>query len=127
MKRRPLLLAALGFLAAGPAAAQEALLQAEPPPRPHRRPRAVAQPRPEEPAPSPPPEPAPSRLDAAPVPNRNLEAPRVVEKDHPRLSPDLIYRRMPSRGMAAEGSPHAREEQLFQPAPGARLSLPFSY
>lgn len=131
MRRRHLLLA-LGALAAGPASAQEAAPQAEAPPRPAPRPRrwppAAEKPAPMKAPPSPPPpDQGPPRLEAAPVPNRDLEAPHAVEKDHPRLSPDVIHRRLPSRGMAAEGSPNQREEQLFKPAPGARLSLPFSY
>lgn len=126
------MLLALCILATGPAAAQEAAPQAEPPPRPAPRPRRRV-PVAEKPAPMklppspPPPDQETPRLEAAPVPNRNLEAPHVVEKDQPHLSPDVIHRRLPSRGMAAEGSPNLREEQLFKPAPGARLSVPFSY
>ena len=74
-----------------------------------------------------PPEQQRPRLEAAPVPNRELEAPRVVQRDGPSLTPDIIERRLPGRGQAAEGVPNRTEERLFAPAPGARLNLPFSY
>ena len=148
MKRRGLLALGLGALLAGQrAGAQEAAptapvasTQTTAPPatstppaaRPARRPRRPRQaakpesmPRKAEPvAPDPPGEPM---VEAAPVPNRNLEAPRVVEKDAPSLSPSVIQRALPSRGQATEGSVSLQEERLFNPAPGARLHLPFRY
>jgi len=101
-------------------------------PRPARRPRPQRRaakpedlPQKAEPvAPAPPEGPV---FEAAPVPNRSLEAPRVVEKDAPRLSPSVIQRSLPSRGQATEGSISLEEERLFSPAPGARLNVPFRY
>ena len=140
MNRRRLLLTMLGALsaAAAPVAAQEApqppAAGAPPRPPPPQRPRRQRQPRRQARKPQPaadpnPPPPAPQapQLEAAPVPNRDLEAPRVVEKDQTRLSPSVIHRRLPQQGMAAEGAPNEREERLFFPAPGARLSVPFAY
>lgn len=137
MNRRRLLLTMLGALsaAAAPVAAQEApqppaagapprpspQRPRRPPPRRARKPQPATDPNP------PPPGPQAPQLEAAPVPNRDLEAPRVVEKDQTRLSPSVIHRRLPQQGMAAEGAPNEREERLFFPAPGARLSVPFAY
>jgi hypothetical protein len=136
VRRRGLLLA-LGALIAGPATAQEAAPAAEAPPRPapaprprrRRRPRQAARPEPPPPetANLAPPTPPASRLEAAPVPNRDLEAPRVIRPEGPSFAPDVIQRRLPGRGQAAEGVPDRTEERLFAPAPGARLNLPFSY
>ena len=67
------------------------------------------------------------RLEAAPVPNRDMEGPRAQQTDRTRLSPSVIHRRLPSQGMATEGSASIQEERLFFPAPGARLNVPFSY
>jgi hypothetical protein len=76
---------------------------------------------------TPPPEPA-TRLEAAPVPNRDLEGPRARSAaDRARLSPSVIHRPLPGQGMAAEGAQNIQEERLFFPAPGARLNVPFSY
>jgi len=78
-------------------------------------------------------EPAPEtapRLEAAPVPNRDLEAPRDptgAAGDRARLTPSVITRTLPNTGMAAQGTPSIQEERLFFPAPGARLNVPFSY
>lgn len=132
-----LLLAAL--LAAAPAAGQEAAQRAgEPaspaPPSPAPKPRQTrrrTRPRGRadgaqqaapalEPAPSP-------RLEAAPVPNRDLEGPRARAADRARLAPSVIHRPLPGQGMAAEGAQNIQEERLFFPAPGARLNVPFSY
>jgi hypothetical protein len=68
------------------------------------------------------------RLEAAPVPNRDLEAPRAADGGvRTRLSPSVIHKPLPSQGMAAEGAQSIQEERLFFPAPGARLNVPFSY
>jgi hypothetical protein len=67
------------------------------------------------------------RLEAAPVPNRELEAPRAPVTDRTRLSPSVIHRPLPGQGMAAEGAQNIQEERLFFPAPGARLNVPFAY
>jgi hypothetical protein len=78
-------------------------------------------------------EPAPEtgpRLEAAPVPNRDLEAPRGTggtDTDRTRLTPSVITRPLPNTGMASQGTPSIQEERLFFPAPGARLNVPFSY
>jgi len=123
--RRRALLAAFALLSAlPPAGAQEAA------PAPRRR---AQRPLPLPPAPVPPPElalgapPTPPGFEPAPVPNRDLEPPRVAQHDGPSLSPSIIQRRLPGRGQAAEGSPSLTEERLFDPAPGARLRVPFSY
>ena len=70
------------------------------------------------------------RLEAAPVPNRDLEAPRDptgAAGDRTRLTPSVITRPLPNQGMATQGTPSIQEERLFFPAPGARLNVPFSY
>jgi hypothetical protein len=67
-------------------------------------------------------------LEAAPVPNRDLEGPRAPgAADRARLAPSVIHRPLPSQGMATEGAQNIQEERLFFPAPGARLNVPFSY
>lgn len=63
----------------------------------------------------------------APVPDRNQEGPRVIEQDRARINPSIIYRNLPGRGQADQGSPDVLEDKLFKPAPGARLNVPFSY
>ena len=74
------------------------------------------------------PEPAGPRLEAAPVPNRDLEGPRAPGTgERARLSPSVIHRPLPNQNMAAEGAQNIQEERLFFPAPGARLNVPFSY
>jgi hypothetical protein len=137
MERRRLLLGLLA-LPIGAAGAQEAADVPSPAPAP-----APARPRPprrrtprrleaavEPIRPLGPPEAPPQarpRLDAAPVPNRDIEAPRTVHRDEPEFGPTVMNRRLPSRGQAAEGSYSSREDRLFTPGPGARLSVPFSY
>lgn len=130
-----MLAAALGALLGGEAGAQEEAAPAPTAQQPARRPR-----RPRRPAQAAKPQDLPPKaevvvparpekplFEAAPVPNRDLEAPRVVEKDAPRLTPSVIERPLPSRGQATEGSVSLQEERLFNPAPGARLKLPFRY
>lgn len=65
--------------------------------------------------------------EAAPVPNRSLDRPVIAPIDGPTLEPSIIQRKLPGRGQAAEGAPSRTEERLFDPAPGARLTLPFTY
>jgi hypothetical protein len=77
--------------------------------------------------PPPPRVPGQQATTVAPMPNRSFEGPRVVIKDRASLSPSVIRRNLPSRGLAPNGSPDELEEKLFLPAPGARLLLPFSY
>lgn len=85
------------------------------------------------PAPEPPPKSAAAggntfATDAAPVPNRDYEGPVVIAPaEGPSLAPSIIQRGLPSRGQAVEGSPSKTEDRLFEPAPGARLTVPFRY
>lgn len=143
MRRRSFLPLLAALLLAAPAAvAQEAPAGRADAPgaataeRPAEKPRRAARrrrvrPRPPVETAQPPPAPAPEtepRLEAAPVPNRNLEAPRgEVTSDRTRLSPSVIHKPLPNQGMAAEGAASIQEERLFFPAPGARLNVPFSY
>jgi hypothetical protein len=118
--RRGLLLAAL-LLAAAPAAAQQ------PANRPRPRPRNRAQ-RPPQPPPAP--QAAATRQgEPAPVPNRDLEGPRAADRPSARLDPALIDPNEPRPGATAQREGlQAREDRLLRnPAPGARLRLPFSY
>lgn len=112
---------------APPAAGATEAAPRKPRPRPARRQarprRAPAQ---QQAAPAPVPD-TEHRLEAAPVPNRNMEAPRTPAEDRTRLSPSVIHRPLPSQGMATEGAASIQEERLFFPAPGARLNVPFSY
>ena len=64
--------------------------------------------------------------EAAPVPNRDIEAPtnRRVSMEA-TLTPEVFRRQMPGRGMTAEGVSNQREERVYAPAPGARLTVPF--
>ncbi len=67
------------------------------------------------------------RTDLAPMPNREVEAPRVALREDTSISPSLIHRSMPSRGAAADGAASRTEDRLFTPAPGFRLTSPFQY
>lgn len=103
-----------------------ATAQPSPAATPRRRRRPAASP-----APPPPPPPAPaSRGEPAPVPNPDIEAPRDRSAStSPRLDPALIDPNEPRVG--ATSDPHSvqsREDRLLrQPAPGARLRVPFAY
>lgn len=83
------------------------------------------------PAPDPPPKsatPGFAGTEAAPVPNRAYEGPVVIAPpEGPTLAPSVIQRGLPGRGQATAGSPSKTEERLFDPAPGARLTVPFRY
>jgi hypothetical protein len=65
------------------------------------------------------------------VPDRDIEGPRRIESARlsPRLDPTLIDPTEPRFGATAErNSLQTREDRLLrQPAPGARLSVPFTY
>ncbi len=121
--RRALILALFALPAASAAAqAQGTTQRAQQPPR--RRPRRPA------PAPAPP-QAAHPLGDPAPVPNRDVEPPRARGADRPtaRLDPTLIDPNEPRFGTAVDrNNLQAREDRLLrQPAPGARLRLPFAY
>lgn len=85
-----------------------------------------------DPIPLPPPSP-PDALAWAPAPvaNRDLEAPRDANsrEGEPRLEPALIDPNAPRIGTTRDPSnPQEVEDRLLrQPAPGARLRLPFTY
>lgn len=63
----------------------------------------------------------------APVPNHDRDWQEALPQPTPSLNPSVINRPLPSRGQAAAGSHSELEDRLFRPAPGARLSVPFSY
>jgi hypothetical protein len=119
MRRRLLVGAVLALLATPTAAQQAAAPQTRRPPR--RR----------APPPAPPPVADTRRGDPAPVPNLDIEAPRRRDTAQPaaRLDPTLIDPAEPRFGTATDrNSLQAREDRLLrQPAPGARLRLPFAY
>lgn len=138
--RRAVLLGAASLLFAAPTIAQEGPAPVAPPaadpspagpqPAPARRPRRRRTAR----RPQPPPEAPPAaeatgpRLDAAPVPNRTVEGPRrAAPADNPSFGPSIIHRPLPNTSAAREGARNYDEERLFFPAPGARLTVPFSY
>lgn len=124
--RRALVVGLLASLSAGSALAQNA---APAPPRPAAQPR---RPTPEQrrqrrvaektvAAPQPPGKPAP-------VPNRDIEAPRGLnEPPRASLSPALIHPEPAQPHLGRSGfAVQAQEDRLIrQPAPGARLNVPF--
>jgi hypothetical protein len=114
-----MLFGAMLALLAMPAAAQQAAT-----PRTRRPPRR-------RPPPAAPPVADTRRGDPAPVPNLDIEAPRPRAAASPaaRLDPTLIDPAEPRFGTANDrNSLQAREDRLLrQPAPGARLRLPFAY
>lgn len=118
---RRALLAALLALVPGAALAQQSV----PPParRPARRVRREA------PPPPPPQEPA-ARGEPAPVPNRDIEAPRPRRDaaGSPSVNPALIDPAEPRISATTDRfSFQAREDRLLRhPAPGARLRVPFA-
>ncbi|WP_043363437.1 hypothetical protein [Belnapia sp. F-4-1] len=63
----------------------------------------------------------------APVPNRSVERQAPLPNPRTTLSPSLLYRNLPGRGLAEEGTPSLLEDKLYRPAPGARLRVPFAY
>jgi hypothetical protein len=124
MTGRRALFAALLALAAAPAAAQTVATTPLAQRRPRRRLRRPSA------APAAP-QAAHPLGDPAPVPNREVEAPRARGTDRPtaRLDPTLIDPHEPRFGTAVDrNNLQAREDRLLrQPAPGARLRLPFAY
>ena len=142
MRRALLALLLLG----GPALAEEATVLAPglaPGPEvrlPERAAPARPQPRPRRPAPSKPapldlskhaalplPQRQPQPGTLAPVPNRMVERQAPLPEPRTTLGPSLLYRNLPGRGLAEEGSPNLLEDKLYRPAPGARLRVPFAY
>ncbi len=96
-----------------------------------RRPARSARRQPQAMAPPPPAPPPIPRDDPAPVPNRDLEAPRdsTANAGEPRFGPVLIDPHTPRVGATSDPhSPQAREDRfLRQPGAGGRLTVPFSY
>lgn len=105
----------------------------KPPPR--RAPRRQATPPAQQEAPPPPsaPPPAASRpYDIAPMPNRNMEAPRPRDQgddNRPSFGPDLFEpQRMPGSNPSIDEDDLSRRRDQFRDiVPGARLRVPFSY
>lgn len=120
------ILAAAGLaLFTAPAVAQQQAPAPTPPQRarPRRQPAPLPLPPPEPPAPV-------SRSEPAPVPNNDIEAPRAESRvPGPQFNPTLIDPNDPQAATANDAnSLRAREDRLLRnPAPGARLRLPFSY
>ena len=104
----------------------------KPPPRRAPKHRA-APPAQQEAPPSPPPPPAASRpYDIAPMPNRNMEAPRPRDQgadNRPSFGPDLFEpQRLPGSNPSIDEDDLARRRDQFRDiVPGARLRVPFSY
>ncbi len=123
MTRRGMLAAVLALLPAaafgqGSAPAER---QGRAPRSARRTPQAMAPPPPVPPVPD----------DPAPVPNRDLEAPRdrSAGAGSPRFDPTLIDPNTPRVGATSDPhSPQSREDRLLrQPGAGGRLTVPFSY
>ncbi|MCA3323845.1 MAG: hypothetical protein INF79_19765 [Roseomonas sp.] len=126
IKRRALFAGLLTCLGVGNATAQNAVPAAPRPTAPPRRPtpeerRRQRQAEKTVTAPEPPGKPAP-------VPNRDIEAPRgLAEAPRARLSPAVIDPAPTQPHLGRSGfAMQAQEDRLIrQPAPGARLNVPF--
>ncbi|MHB0705713.1 hypothetical protein ACX4MT_18760, partial [Roseomonas mucosa] len=123
--------AASGVAPEGPSATQPpAAPRRKPPPR--RAPRRRAPP-PAQEAPPPAPPPATTRpYDIAPMPNRDMEAPRPRDQgadNRPSFGPDLFEpQRVPGSNPSIDEDDLARRRDQFRDiVPGARLRVPFSY
>ncbi len=123
MSPRRALLAAFLALLPGAALAQQATQT-----RTRRGERRVRR---DTPPPAAPPPAAAARGEPAPVPNRDVEAPRarLDAAGSPRVNPALIDPDEPRIGAITDRSSlQAREDRLLRnPAPGARLRVPFAY
>lgn len=111
-----------------PAEAQRSASAAQGPNDPRDRPRQTAL-APDRPAP-PPPAPPQQRADRAPVPDRELSAPRGTDGgEQPRVGLGFIHPRSTVHGSTFDDDQFQRQRDwLFeQPAPGATLRIPFSY
>ncbi len=124
MLRRSCLFALLVSLAAGSALAQTPAPEAPTPaPKPPRRPRKPRQRQATATTTTPEPLGQP-----APVPNRDVEAPRGLhEPPRARLSPTMIDPAPAQPHLGRSGfAVQTQEDRLIRnPAPGARLSVPF--
>jgi len=93
--------------------------------------RRAAPPQAELPPPPPPAAPLPEQqADLAPMPNRSVEAPRQpFAPDTTRIRPEFIEpRRLPDTQGHSPNDYMTQRDSLFRdPAPGARLQIPFSY
>jgi hypothetical protein len=63
----------------------------------------------------------------APVPDRTIEPPAQAPGNGQAFGPAILQRSLPGRSPAEGPAPTVLEDQLFKPAPGARLRLPFSF
>ena len=117
--RRALLTGLLLTLGAGPTLAQSAApsVTRRPAPAPRRERRQA---RTTVTAPEPPGQPAP-------IPNRDIEAPRMNNSPRASLSPTVIDPAPVQPHLGGSGfAIQAQEDRLIrQPAPGARLNVPF--
>jgi len=80
-------------------------------------------------APVPAPPPAP-QAEIAPMPNRDIEAPRgPIQRETTQLRPDLIRPRALPDARNQFDNEYARDrDNLYrEPAAGARMNIPFSY
>lgn len=59
------------------------------------------------------------------MPNREIELPAVRYTLDPKLAPEVFRSRMPGRSVNTDGAVNQREERVYSPAAGARLTLPF--
>lgn len=121
--RRALLTGLLLSPIAGPALAQNAAPAA---PRPNPPPRNAQQRRPRRQAEKTVTAPEPQG-QPAPIPNRDIEAPRANSTPRASLSPTLINPEPAQPHLGRSGfAVQAQEDRLIrQPAPGARLNVPF--
>ncbi|MHB0674015.1 hypothetical protein ACX4M0_08570, partial [Roseomonas mucosa] len=124
--------AASGVAPERPSATQPpAAPRRKPPPR--RDPRRRAPPPAQQEAPPPAPPPATTRpYDIAPMPNRDMEAPRPRDQgadNRPSFGPDLFEpQRVPGSNPSIDEDDLARRRDQFRDiVPGARLRVPFSY
>ena len=123
--------AASGVAPERPSATQPpAAPRRKPPPR--RAPRRRAPPPAQEALPPAPPPATTRPYDIAPMPNRDMEAPRPRDQgadNRPSFGPDLFEpQRVPGSNPSIDEDDLARRRDQFRDiVPGARLRVPFSY